>query len=173
MNRPRSTALLRSIAPWPESPPTRNLRPRASCAGAGQTIAVGRLPLRPSHLSVIVVSIVIAIVVLVAIPAVVMANLAVFSIPVAFIIPLSIMTGFHPMRARVCRTSPVSVVPLIMVAHRVPITGDPGIAGAGTARLNPDHPRRRRRADSHSDGKLRKDRSHRYQRQRNQFCFHD
>jgi hypothetical protein len=170
----RSTAPWHSIAPWAESPPTRNIQPHANRAGVGQTIAVRHLPVAMNfHLSPIVVSIVIPIVVAVAVPAVVVAKLAVFSIPISFIILLSVITGFHPARARVCRAGPVTVVPLIVIAHRVPITGDPGIAGTGTARLNPDHSHRRRRADSHSDGKLRERRSHREQRQRNQFCFHD
>src|SRR5205807_8053242 len=124
-------------------------------------------------LAAIVVSIIIPVVIRAAIPAVVVRNLAVAPIPVTFKIPLPVMVGFYPMRARVCRSGPVSLVPLIVVAHRVPIAGYPGMIGAGASWLNPDYPLRRRRADSHSGGKLSESSSHRQQRQDDQFSFHD
>jgi hypothetical protein len=98
---------------------------------------------------------------------VVVADLAAVAIPVAGIVALSIMTRFHPARAAVRWTSPVSIVPLIVAAHRVPIARYPGIAFTRTSRLNPNDAHRWRRANSHSDGKLSEDRSCCHQRQYN------
>jgi hypothetical protein len=111
------------------------------------------------RLVTVVVAAVIAIVV--TIPAMVVGDSTAIAIPIAFIEKRSIMMRFHPVCADVCWTGPVSIVPLVMVAHRVPVAPHKGIAGAGTSRLNPDYPRPRRRPDSHSDGKLREHSSRR------------
>jgi hypothetical protein len=70
-------------------------------------------------------------VVAVTVAAVVVADLAMIAIPISCIIALPIMTGFYPARAGVHWTSPVSVVPLVVVSHRVPVAGYPRIAIAG------------------------------------------
>jgi hypothetical protein len=121
------------------------------------------------------VTVVFAIIVAVAVtvPTVVVGDSAAIAIPVAFIEKRSIMSRSHPVCAGVRRTGPVSAVPLIMMAHRVPIAPCKGLAGAETSRLNPDDPRPRRRADSHSDGKLREHSSRCQQHQHKQFSFHD
>ena len=124
-------------------------------------------------LLVVVVAIVVAVVVAVAVPAMVVRDLAPIAIPVAFIEAFSIMTRLNPARASVRWTGPVSVVPLIVVADRIPVARYPGIAGAGTSWLNPEHTYLWRRADSHSDGELREDGPRSRQHQHNQFSFHD
>jgi hypothetical protein len=137
----------RSIPPWARASHHRGVSP-------------GRYACR--LFMAVVISIEIALVVTAAVPTVVVGDLtAVGAVPVAFIEPLSIMTGFNPTRTAVRRTGPISVVPLIAMTNRIPIPAYPGVVGSGTSRLNPDHPRRRRRADSDSDGKLGERRSRR------------
>src|ERR1035441_5719461 len=121
----------------------------------------------------VVVAIEVAVAVRGLVPAMVVGDLAVIAIPVAFKVARSVMTRFHPMCAGVRRTRPVSLVPGVTVAHRVPVAAYPGIADAGTLRLNPDDPRPRGRADSHSDRKLCEDSSGCQQHQHQQFSFHD
>src|SRR6266566_9952367 len=72
--------------------------------------------------------IVVPVVVAPAVPTMVVAELAVVAVPVAFKVELAIMTRLHPMCAGVSGTGPVSVVPFIVVAHRVPVAPYPGIA---------------------------------------------
>src|ERR1039457_2837749 len=79
---------------------------------------------------------------------------AAITIPVAFIEERSIMVRLHPMCADVRRTRPVSFVPFIMLAHRVPVAAYPRIAFAGTGRLNDNDASPRRRPDSYSDRPL-------------------
>jgi len=114
---------------------------------------------------VVVVAIVVPVVVLVLVPLMVVGDLALVAVPVAFMVHLAIMVRLHPVRAAVRRTSPVSVVPLIVTAHRVPIARNPGIAFPRTAWLSPFYAQRRRRADSHSDGQLGEDGTRRQQHQ--------
>jgi len=124
---------------------------------------------------VVVVAIVVPVVVAVAVPRVVVRHLAAIAIPVAVIVAFSIMTRFHPSCAVVRWTSPVSVVPPVVVAHGVPIAAYPSIAGARTSWLNSDHTYGWRRADSHSDGKLSEDGSrceqHQYHQKSSRFDF--
>src|SRR5438093_1044224 len=59
-------------------------------------------------------TIVVPIVIAPAVPTMVVAELAVVAIPVAFKVELAIMTRLHPMCAGVSGTGPVSVVPFIV-----------------------------------------------------------
>jgi hypothetical protein len=88
------------------------------------------------------------------IPAMVVCYAAAIAIPVAFEELLSIVMRFHPACAGVGWAGPVSVVPLVLAAHRIPVAPDPNIAGTGTSWLNPNDTRMWRRADSHSDRDL-------------------
>src|SRR5579864_5844864 len=90
-------------------------------------------------LSAVLIAIVIPVVITVSVPAMVVPDLAAIAIPVALIVAVSIMTRFHPACARVHWPGPVSVVPLIVVAHRVPVAAYPGIIGAGAPWLNPNY----------------------------------
>src|SRR6476620_6538290 len=73
------------------------------------------------------------------------------AVPVAFKVEVAIMTRRHPLCAGVGGAGPVSVVPFIVVTHRVPVARYPGIACAGTSRLNSNYTQRWRCADSHAD----------------------
>ena len=99
-------------------------------------------------------AVVVPVVVPAPVPAMIVVELAVIAIPVALIVALSIMARFHPMCAGIRRTGPVSVMPPIAVAHWVPVTTHPKIAGSGTSWLYPDYTNRWRRADSYPKGKL-------------------
>jgi hypothetical protein len=83
--------------------------------------------------------IVVPVVVPVAVPTMVVAELAVIAFPIAFEVALSVMMRLHPTRAGVRRTGPVSVVPLIVVAHWIPVAPYPGITFAGTSWLNSNY----------------------------------
>lgn len=107
----------------------------------------------------LVVVIVVPVVVMVLVPAMVMGDLAVAAVPVTVEVARSIMMRLDPVSAFIRRTGPVSIVPFIVAALRVPIASNPVIAGAGAPRLHPDDARRGWRSDSYSDGKLGEDRS--------------
>ena len=124
-------------------------------------------------LVVVVVAIEVPIVVVVLVPAMVVGDVAAVSIPVTVKVALSIVMRLHPVCAGVCRAGPVSLVPLVVAAHWIPVASNPGIAFARAARLNSDNAGRRRRADPHSNGYLREDSSRCQQHQHNQFGFHD
>jgi hypothetical protein len=122
-----------------------------------------RLP-QPDYIDVLFAVIVVVIVievpmVSVVVRTMVVGDLAMISIPVARIILLPIVVGCHPACAGVSRAGPVSVMPLVVAAHRIPVSGYPGIVGSGASRLHPEDPNWWRRADSDSDGDLREDRS--------------
>jgi hypothetical protein len=106
-------------------------------------------------LSAVGIAIEVPVMVTAAVPSMVVGDLAAIAIPIAFKEAFSIMMRLHPPCAAVRWAGPVSVVPLIMVAHRVPVARYPRIAVAGASGLNPHDTRSWRRADSHSDGKLR------------------
>jgi len=105
-------------------------------------------------LPVFFLAIVVAVVVILAVPVMVVADLAVIAFPVSLIELLAIVTRSNPMRSRVSWTCPVSCVPLVVAAYRIPVAVDPGVTGARAARLNSLDPHRWRRADSHADGNL-------------------
>ena len=75
---------------------------------------------------------------------------AMIAIPITRIELLAIMVGFHPVRALICGTRPIAIMPPVMSAHRVIITADPHIAGTRTPWLNVNYARPRRRANSNS-----------------------
>jgi hypothetical protein len=120
-----------------------------------------------------VVAIVIPIVIRMLVPLVVVVDVAPVAIPVAGIIALTIMVRRYPVRACIHGASPISVVPLIVVADRIPVAGYEGIALAGTSRLHPYYAIRRRGADPNSDGNLSEHRSSSQQHQYKHFSFHD
>jgi hypothetical protein len=103
---------------------------------------------------VAVVPIIVPIAVMVAVPAMVVGDSASITIPIALKVAGSIVVRFHPVGAGVHGPCPVAAVPLIAVVHGEPISIDPRVADAGTARLNSDYARPRRRSDPHSDGNL-------------------
>src|ERR1035441_5930957 len=122
---------------------------------------------------VLIVVIVVPVAALFFIPFMVVGNLAMIAIPVAVKVLLAIMMRCHPRGAVVGWTGPVSLVPLVAVAHRVLVAGYPNIPCARTWWLHPHYTVRRRRPDSHSDGNLSEDRSRGPQHQYKQFNLHD
>lgn len=126
-----------------------------------------------SRLVVVGSAIVVTVVVAAAVPSMVVRDLAVRAIPVACVVELSIMTRSHPVGAGVRRARPVSVVPPIVVAHRIPVAPYPNMIGARASWLNPDYTYRWWRADSNSDGDFSEYCSRCQQHQYNQFTFHD
>lgn len=97
----------------------------------------------------------------VAVAVVVVGDPAAIAVPVACIVALSIMTRFHPVCICISRAGPVSVMPPIVPANRVPVAPYPGIALTRASRLDPDHARSWRCADSYTNGYLTEDGSRR------------
>jgi len=95
----------------------------------------------------------IEIAVMIAIPMMVVLAPAAIAVPVAVKKTLAVMTGSHPMRTAIRRTSPISGVPLIMALHRIPVTLHPKIVRTWSYRPH-DYSRGRRRPNSHSERDL-------------------
>jgi hypothetical protein len=134
---------------------------------------MGVCPFREGLLVIAVVIMVVIPIIAIVVSSVAVAYLAMVAVPVTrIILPFTVM-GCNPTRSSVNRAGPISVVPLVVVAYRVPVARDKRVAGARTSWLHPLDPQRRRRADSHSDGKLRKDSPRGKQCQRKQFTFHN
>src|SRR5579871_669597 len=133
--------------------------------GAGGT---GRLlapvPSWGKLLPIVVVAIVVPVVVFDFVPRMVMSDLAAFSVPVTGVIALSIMMGRHPVRSLVCRPRPVSFMPGIAAAHRVPVAGYPGVSFARASRLD-SYADRGWGANSDSHGNLSEGRGRRQKHQ--------
>ncbi len=104
---------------------------------------------------IIPIAIVIAeIAVVVLVPAVIVSHPAAFSLPVAFVEPLSIMMRPDPASTFIWRAAPIALVPLVVVSHRIPIALNPNELRSGTVRHNTHHARRWRRANSDSNRNL-------------------
>jgi hypothetical protein len=116
-------------------------------------------------LAAVVFAVEIPVVVTIAIPAMIVGSSAVVAVPVALEVALAIVTRFHPSCTGVGRTGPVSVVPSVVVACRVPVASYPEIVIARTLGLNSHYTDRRGRADCHTDGDLSEDSSRSQQRQ--------
>ena len=86
-----------------------------------------------------------------AVRAVIVFKQALISLPVTLVELTSVMTRCDPASAAVRRSSPVTVMPFVMVSHGIPITIDVHVAGAGTSRHNSNHTGGRWRANSDSN----------------------
>ena len=95
----------------------------------------------------------IVIAVMVAIPAMVMIEAAMRTIPVAGVEAAAFMARADPVRAGVRWTSPISFMPDVAAVYGIPVALDPGEFGT---RANRDDvmPRRWRRPDLNSDHNL-------------------
>jgi hypothetical protein len=154
----------------PDQAPPAAPQAQVSKRGTRRVSARARLAVLP----VVLVAIEVPILLVAAVPAMVVPDLAAIAFPVSFIESLSIVARRHPMRTGIGRTGPVSLVPLIVVTHRIPVAPNPGIPGAGASGLHSLYACRWRGADSHSDRKLSESTSRSQQRrQYNQFGFHD
>jgi len=85
------------------------------------------------------------------VPGVVVRVTAMVVLPIALIVHLPVMSRGNPDGARIRRTGPIALMPLIVVADRVPISLDPDIAGTRSDGSNRNYPGWRRRADPNSD----------------------
>src|SRR6516165_7162526 len=88
------------------------------------------------------------------IPMVVVLEPPMLSIPVAGIKPLAIVPRSDPARVLVWRSGPVPVVPLVVVADRVPVPLDPHELRSGIWGWRVDHARLGRGTDSDPDRNL-------------------
>jgi hypothetical protein len=100
----------------------------------------------------VVITVTVIIPVTVAVPTMVMCPAAALPFPVALEEALTVMMRRDPDRADVRWTGPIARVPLVMVSHWIPVTRHPSPFWAGRGRLHHDHPRGRRRANSHANG---------------------
>ena len=83
-----------------------------------------------------------------------MVNAALVAFPIAVIEHLSVVMWRDPSSAGVRWTGPVTGVPFVMVSDGIPITRNPSEIGSRPRRRNANHPRRRRRSYSDSNGNL-------------------
>ena len=90
----------------------------------------------------------------VSVPVVVMFNPAPMVFPVTRKEPFSIVMRFHASSPRVRWLSIITFVPLVMLPHRIPITGYPHELRAWAWRQNVDHIGRWWRANCDSNGDL-------------------
>ena len=123
-----------------------------------------------SRLPAIVIMIEVA--VTVAIPMMVVLAATVLAVPKACKVSLSIMMGRNPMRSRIGRAAPISIVPSVAVSDYIPVAIDPKIIGTGAGGNDSNHARRGWGSDSHPDRNLRKNRSERKQGQGQYFLCH-
>jgi hypothetical protein len=115
----------------------------------------------PVPMAVVVVVVVVAIV---PAPAIAVPVVIVLEAPaVAFPVPLeestAIMMRHDPARSRIWRPGPISVVPLVVMADRIPVALDPDVLGGGTRGQNADYTGWWRRADLYSNRYLSAQRS--------------
>src|SRR2546427_7329128 len=108
---------------------------------------------------------------MIAIPMMVVVAPAALALPIPFKEALSVMARRDPAGARVGRAGPVSVMPLVVVSHGIPVALHPEKFRTRTPWHNHD-PLRRRRADSDPDRNLTEQRRPRHKQQGKQFCFH-
>lgn len=74
--------------------------------------------------------------------------------PIAFEEPLAVMMGRHPYGARIRRAGPISVMPPVVVANRIPVALNPCPLRTGTGRQNSNHAWGWRGADLDADGEV-------------------
>lgn len=92
----------------------------------------------------------------VVVPTMIVANAAPLTFPVACEIAFPVMPRNHPYCSWIGWPAPISVMPLVVVADRVPVALNPHEFGPWSYRPHPHYPRGRWRADLDSDRNLRK-----------------
>jgi hypothetical protein len=121
---------------------------RRSQAGLHKVVAYGSVLQARVILVVVVVVVAILVAVLVVVPVVIVFQPAAVSVPVTRVILLSIMVRLDPSCAFIGRSSPIAVMPFIVVPDRIPITTDPCELRPWTWWDNADFAGMRRRTDS-------------------------
>ena len=120
----------------------------------------GALPRDRRTLVSVVVAVVTIVTVPVAIPMVIVRHPPAPAFPVTFVEALTIVVGYHPRGTRIRWAGPVTVVPLVMMANRVPIPLHPDKARSRSHRSDRDDSRRRGRPNGDSHGYLSEEDGH-------------
>src|SRR5215468_1250621 len=121
---------------------------------------------------VVMVAIVAIISIPAAIPMMIVAQPPAIAFPITFVIAPAIVARHYPHGIGVRRPRPVPVVPLPMMAHRIPITFQPNKTRSGGNRPDMYDARRRRRADLDTNGYLGEEHSSKQEREREKLLFH-
>ena len=106
------------------------------------------------------------------VPLVIVFDAAVLAIPVSGEELTAVMAGSYPTRPGIRRTRPVSVVPLIVSAHRIPVAIYPEEIRPRCVGSHSHDARGWRRSDSDAQRDLRVERSPGQKQQCEQFVFH-
>lgn len=104
--------------------------------------------------AVIIVVPAVAVPVVVMVPAVVVLEAAVVAVPIAGEVALAIVMRRDPTRARIRRTRPITLVPLVAMPDGIPVAFHPNEIGPGSRWNDRQHAGRRRRSDLDSDRNL-------------------
>ena len=88
------------------------------------------------------------------IPMVVVLPASGIAVPMPGEVATSFISRDYPAGRRVDGAGPITGVPSVVVADRIPVARDPDKLWAGTRRQNPNYTRRRRCADLDADGNL-------------------
>jgi hypothetical protein len=119
-------------------------------------------------------AVMVAMIITVAVPIPMMIVLAatVIAFPIAFVETLAIMTGHRPHSTGIGRARPVSVMPPIMMAYRIPIAFHPNEPRCRSDRPDANDSRRRRWADADSNRYLSEQDSSHEEQERQQLLCH-
>lgn len=119
-------------------------------------------------------AVMVAMIVTVAVPIPMMIVLAatVIAFPIAFVEASAIMTGHHPYSTGIGRACPISVMPPVMMAYRIPVAFHPNELRSRSHRPDPYDSRRRRRADGDSNRYLSEQDSSHEEQEREQLLRH-
>ena len=108
---------------------------------------------------VVVVS-VMEIAVMIVVPTMIVLDPASGSGPVTCKKPLPVVMRSNPMRSLIGRSSPVTLMPFVVISNRIPVAFDPCKRRVGLGWRRNINPRWRRRCDQDSDRDLRPNRRH-------------
>ena len=106
------------------------------------------------------------------IPMMIVLAATVIAFPIAFVEALAIMTGHHPHSTGIGRARPVSVMPPVMVAYRIPVGVHPNEPRSRSHRPDPYDSRRRWWADGDSNRYLSEEGSSHEEQEREQLLCH-
>jgi hypothetical protein len=86
----------------------------------------------------------------VVIPAMIVCNTTVITLPIPFEKTFAVVTGCNPVRLRIGWPSPVSIMPFVVISDRIPVAPDPHEIRSWAGRQDSHNARRRRCANSDS-----------------------
>jgi hypothetical protein len=129
-----------------------------------------RGPRDPRPLASVVVVTIVSVPVV--IPMMIVSQAPALAFPVTVVEAAAVMVGYHPQSARVRWAGPVSVVPLPMVADRIPIAFHPNEAGSGCERPDRHDTRGRRGTDFDANRYLSEENSAEQEQEHQELLFH-